>query len=221
MASAASPNASASNPFQATGPRTAEGKATSSQNARKHGLCSNQLVIREDQREDYEALHTSLYAELEPANRMESIFVDQMIVSDWNMARIREMEVEYHIANPDARSSISSHKELILLRRYYIAAERGFFRAMRELRSLQAIRVARRDNLQAGPMLVKPPHPSHRSLADTVEALSRMNARAAQKTQNTQVPNEPPPAAARTPRNATCPCGSHMKFKRCCGRNVA
>lgn len=28
------------------------------------------------------------------------------------------------------------------------------------------------------------------------------------------------PAHARTPRNATCPCGSRLKFKRCCGRNA-
>ncbi len=28
------------------------------------------------------------------------------------------------------------------------------------------------------------------------------------------------PGFANTPRNAPCPCGSQLKFKRCCGRNA-
>ena len=31
-------------------------------------------------------------------------------------------------------------------------------------------------------------------------------------------PKPPPPAS--TPRNAPCPCGSRLKYKRCCGRNA-
>jgi len=209
------------NPTHATGPRTAEGKAKSSQNSRKHGLCSDQLVIREDQREAYNTLHDSLYEELEPANRMESIFVDQMIVSDWNMARIREMEVQYHQNNPEARSDISSHKELILLRRYYVTAERGFFRALRELRLIQSTRIARHDTHQPGPILVKALPPSHRSLLNRLDAIVNAPPPSDNPVRNEpQAPAPKPPASAKTPRNATCPCGSHIKYKRCCGRNT-
>jgi hypothetical protein len=36
---------------------------------------------------------------------------------------------------------------------------------------------------------------------------------------NTKTEN-PSPTANQTPRNALCPCGSKLKFKRCCGKNA-
>ncbi|MBL8233848.1 MAG: SEC-C domain-containing protein [Bryobacterales bacterium] len=35
-------------------------------------------------------------------------------------------------------------------------------------------------------------------------------------TASTPIPEGPPPPAPRTPRNQKCPCGSGLKFKKCC-----
>jgi len=54
-----------SEPNKSTGPRTPEGKAISSQNALKHGLCARDVVLKDDQeREEFAKLQTDLAAEL-------------------------------------------------------------------------------------------------------------------------------------------------------------
>ena len=53
MASQAQITANRENAKKSTGPKTAEGKSRSSQNALKHGYNSAELVIPEDLREEF------------------------------------------------------------------------------------------------------------------------------------------------------------------------
>jgi hypothetical protein len=186
MASPAANEANCANAAHSTGPRTSEGKSASSQNARKHGLCSSKVVLREGEKEIFERRHAALHAELQPATELEFVFVDQICICNWNMGRIGEMEAAYHAAHPEAYSDVAGHRELEVLRRYHAAAERGFYRAINELRKLQTIRVLRTTTPQPGPMLVKvtPPTPRVMSLEELLK--SRSN-----NTENAPVRNEP------------------------------
>ena len=49
-----------------TGPRTDEGKARSSQNARKHGLTAKQLAISPQDQEEFEDVLASYQREINP-----------------------------------------------------------------------------------------------------------------------------------------------------------
>src|ERR1035438_3026608 len=94
MFSEARQTANAANAHLSTGPRTAEGKARSSQNARKHGLTAAQVVIAAEDREEFEEFLLDLQAEIRPAGALHQILFDELAASAWNLRRIRRMEAE-------------------------------------------------------------------------------------------------------------------------------
>src|SRR2546421_8455 len=57
MSTAAQTLANQANSQHSTGPRTLEGKARVVQNAVRHGLTAKHLVIRDDEKEEFRALH--------------------------------------------------------------------------------------------------------------------------------------------------------------------
>ena len=66
MSSEARQSANADNARLSTGPRTDEGKARSSQNARKHGLTAAQFVIAAEDRQEFDELLAQLQTEIRP-----------------------------------------------------------------------------------------------------------------------------------------------------------
>ena len=54
------------NAAKSTGPKTTEGKAISSQNARTHGFTASTVVITTENRELYEFKRKQFHAELQP-----------------------------------------------------------------------------------------------------------------------------------------------------------
>jgi hypothetical protein len=208
MASPAANQANCANAAHSTGPRTVDGKNASSQNARKHGLCSSKVVLREGEKEIFERRHAALHAELQPTGELETIFVDQIVICDWNMGRIGEMEAVYHAAHPEAYSDVAGHRELEILRRYRVNAERNFYRAFNELRKLQTIRFLRATTPQPAPMIVKVTPPAQRAMSLEELLRSSQAARASANTENSPVRNEP--------ISAPCPCGSGNEIDNCC-----
>ena len=140
MFSEAHQNANAANARLSTGPRTAEGKARSSQNARTHGLTAAQLLIAAEDREEFDELHAELQADIRPQGALQQILFDQIVASAWNLRRIRRMETELTASarsyldildNPDLTAKLDR------LARHQTRIERTFHRSLRELKSLQ------------------------------------------------------------------------------------
>ena len=140
MFSEARQTANAANAHLSTGPRTAEGKARSSQNARKHGLTAAQLVIAAEDREEFEEFLLDLQAEIRPAGALQQILVDELAASAWNLRRIRRMEAELTaqaasyadiLNNPDLTAKLDR------LARHNTRIERSFHRSLREIKALQ------------------------------------------------------------------------------------
>ena len=140
MSSEARQTANAANARLSTGPRTDQGKARSSQNARTHGLTATQLVIAAEDREEFDELHAQLQADIRPQGALQQILFDQLVASAWNLRRIPRMEAEL-TASAASYLEILDNPELTAkldrLARHQTRLERSFHRALRELKSLQ------------------------------------------------------------------------------------
>jgi hypothetical protein len=122
-----------------TGPNTASGKAASSQNARKHGLTSKQVVIKGENIEEFEDLKRSLYADHKPANSIEQLLVNEIAENYWRLMRARRAEAEY--LDREFESAFTGEStELDKIRRYMISIERAWHRAITQLEKTQSAR---------------------------------------------------------------------------------
>ena len=86
------------NAKKSTGPKTPEGKAKSSQNALKHGLLANQILLNDDdpneKREDFNQLLENLIDEYQPHTCMETLLVERVAVCFWRLRRAYRYEAQ-------------------------------------------------------------------------------------------------------------------------------
>lgn len=80
------------NASKSTGPRTAEGKARSSQNAITHGLTAKQFVIDGEDPEEFAALFEGLVEDYGPKTKFELYLVEQVAGVLWRLRRIPACE---------------------------------------------------------------------------------------------------------------------------------
>src|SRR6185436_9888872 len=125
-----------------TGPQTPEGKARSSQNARKHGLSAREVVIAPDEREEFEDFLAAHQDELQPQGTLEQDLFNQLVLAAWNLRRISRLEAGL-ATNGDPLTTDDAEPAIQRLARYHTRAERTFFRCLRELRTLQTNRALR------------------------------------------------------------------------------
>ncbi len=120
-------------PGHSTGPRTPEGLARSSQNARKHGLSSPTSIFvmmpGEDPHE-WVQLVDDLNQEFQPATRTERILVNDMAQSHWLTQRAINLQTS-HIEDP---------KSFALYLRYQTTHHRAYYRALKQLVTMQQSR---------------------------------------------------------------------------------
>ena len=143
MATPAQITANQANAHLSTGPRTAEGKARVSRNATRHGLTARHLVIRDEEREEFEALESSLAAELDPKGALEIVTFQELLHAAWNLQRFSRIEAEVSTATADDFTNPEIIRVLDRLTRYQARAQRAFYKAQSELRTLQTNRALR------------------------------------------------------------------------------
>jgi hypothetical protein len=150
------------NALKSTGPRTPEGKEQSRQNALKHGLTGEGVVLAVEDSAEVERRFTAFRAELQPPGELGLTLVRRVATLSVRMERSAEREitasaermtramVEVEIpddaneaettrlrAEAGRLAAFDPSKEAVLARRYEAAAERGFYRALKELRLLE------------------------------------------------------------------------------------
>ena len=143
MATAAQVAANQANAQYSTGPRTEEGKAKVAHNAGKHGLCAQYLIVRDDEREDLEALASQLRDQLSPQGSLEDTLFDNLLLAKWNMARCTRLEQELMASGNDPLVDDSAAVKLNRIQSYFRARERSFYRALKELKAVQTERAFR------------------------------------------------------------------------------
>lgn len=78
------------------GPRTARGKAASSQNARKHGLRSTDVVIPGEIPKEFDDLLQDVRRDLKPVGAVEEELVEHIASSMWRLRRARRIETSIY-----------------------------------------------------------------------------------------------------------------------------
>jgi hypothetical protein len=73
-------------------PKTAEGKAASSQNALKHGLLSRQVLLPEELETEFAEFARPLQAELNPQGELEFALSEQIVGLLWRLERAGKLE---------------------------------------------------------------------------------------------------------------------------------
>ena len=148
-------------PSVSTGPRTEAGKAISSQNARKHDLCSRILRLSPEESEEYHDLCARYSRDLQPADHVEQTLVDEICFNYWRLQQAREVELRIIDEHPTDLPIIS------LYIRYRTSYERGYYKALDKLQQTQRIRqqqAVRSAKLQSAPVQ---PARSEQDIAET------------------------------------------------------
>jgi hypothetical protein len=86
--------ASAANSAKSTGPTSPEGRARVAQNAIRHGMLAEAIVLNEESSEQFSSLLARLTEELQPETGIETRLVEVMAVADWRRMRLWCIEKE-------------------------------------------------------------------------------------------------------------------------------
>ncbi|MBZ5620669.1 MAG: hypothetical protein LAQ69_18380 [Acidobacteriia bacterium] len=183
MASPVQITANRANAQLSTGPRTLEGKARVSQNALRHGLTARHLVIRPDEQEEFAALQDSLLADLAPQGAVETVTFHDLLHSAWSLHRLRRLEAQCPFSLDSDLSDPRIAAVLDRIGRYQSRAQRAYYRALHELRTLQTDRALRAVKLEE-------------KAAAEVPAIAAINNLTKQT--HSEVPAEPVKPAVRT-----------------------
>jgi hypothetical protein len=161
-ASEARIRASQINGSKSKGPISPEGKAASRKNALKHGLTGEGVVLPNEDAAEVERRFAAFQEELKPSGEVGRELVRRAAVCSVRMERcvsqetaalserVRQADADFVApegadeatvaqlrAEAKALAMFDPSKEATLARKYEAAAERGFFRALKELRQLE------------------------------------------------------------------------------------
>ncbi len=136
------------NAMNSTGPKTEAGKEKVKLNAVRHGLTGKTLILKSEEKEEFEALRLSLVEHWGPVNDHERNLVDELARETWRLDRVRmaeagmlnhmmEKAAEFHPDSEDHLGIIFSdpvfEKKLSLFLRYQGAIERSYNRIHKEV----------------------------------------------------------------------------------------
>ena len=131
-------------PTGPTGPRTPEGKAVSSQNARKHGFSSHTVFVPPGLEDDYQDFFEGYLRDIQPQGELENSLFHQLVRFAWNCRRIAQRQIELGEAGFDPFAeplSDAQQKEYDRLENYLHRNSSAMRSTLRELRQLQTNRV--------------------------------------------------------------------------------
>jgi hypothetical protein len=80
------------NALKSTGPKTVKGNAKAKMNALKHGLTAEQIVIPNENAEEFDALMGMLATELQPTGVQERHLVERIAAILWRLRRVYSIE---------------------------------------------------------------------------------------------------------------------------------
>jgi hypothetical protein len=180
--SSARAEASRKNGAKSRGPRTAEGKARSAQNALKHGLRAEKyVVLRDEDRHAFAALEAAIIGELAPEGVLQTILARRIARAAWRLERAERLEVdlfeERHVPTGSLGLALirdgNGTRSFETLLRYRGAAQAELWRALRMLKALQAEPPATAAARGAGPAAVLMLQPKRGRTAAALSPRSR------------------------------------------------
>ena len=209
------------------GPITPEGKAISSQNAVKHGLCAHTInpallipnvLLHNEPEERFQNHFAAMLEKYEPADISESSDVVTYCSYHWRWLRAMELEtaaVSGKLAELKAEPNMSEAFRTQLA--FAEAYEDSAFFANLPLYETRLERLCAKARRRLDAMLERrePKSPPKSMTKSGPEPYVQAAPQAIPT--RTNEPVAIPPAPGKIPRNARCICGSNLKYKRCCG----
>jgi hypothetical protein len=121
-----------------TGPRTPGGKARVALNALQHGLTGKQVVLPNENSDEFDAFRSALRNDLCPQGSIEEVLADKVVADAWRLRRVPVLEAEAHQhCWPPLEGS---DRTFAILSRHEEALTRSLLRTLHELERLQARR---------------------------------------------------------------------------------
>ena len=214
--------ANRSNSQLSTGPCSASGKIASAKNAISHGLSSTgHPVLSHEDPAQFNALLDQYKLDFSPATAHEEFLVVNMVGARWRLERAGRIEnaiFEQMFDSPEgqmaetmiAQTMMSKEGDaLIRLERYRAGIERTYHRCHRELQA------AKKFNADA--------YTTQLAEKTFDNLLTKYINAPLPRAENPRVQNEPNSkprpfvhVTPKTGRNDVCPCGSGLKYKKCC-----
>jgi len=125
------------NSKHSTGPRTEEGKARSSQNATKHGLCAKAILLTSDDPTAFQRRLDSFLNEYQPQGPTEQQLVRTLANNSWHLDRVNRLE-EALFTHADENLTLDSQmRSLTSLSTHRHRLTRAFESTLKQLRQLQ------------------------------------------------------------------------------------
>jgi hypothetical protein len=159
MASKSKSDAARENGKTSRGPKTLEGRKSSSQNALKHGLTAESHVLPGESEQDFLELLRAHESTYHPANAIEKDLVDTMALARWRLRRLATLETSlletglalskediderFDDVSDQSRMAFAFNeqtKSLALLMRYEASLTRLHDRTYKHLKELQKLR---------------------------------------------------------------------------------
>jgi hypothetical protein len=126
--------ANRANAQKSTGPRTDEGKLHASQNALRHGLCAAIPEMHDEGDQGHDHVLVALREEFQPVGPNEEILVYKMAEHFCYAKRASYLLSEQLDSNDGGDDNA---REIGLFMRYHAQSDRGYYRALTELRKTQ------------------------------------------------------------------------------------
>jgi len=217
MSTTAQTLANRQNSLLSTGPSSVSGKIASAKNAISHGLSSTgDPVLSHEDRIQFNALLDQYKLDFSPSTAHEEFLVVNMVGARWRLERAGRIEnaiLEQMFDSPEgqmAQTMMSNEGDALLrLERYRAGIERTYHRCHRELQT------AKKFNADA--------YTTQLAEKKFDNLLTKYINAPFPRPENPRVQNEPNskprPFVHATPkigRNDVCPCGSGLKYKKCC-----
>ncbi len=175
MATPAQTAANRRNAQLSTGPRTVEGKAAVRLNSLTHGLRTHDALLPGEDHKAFAELSLAFHQQHQPEGPAELFCVEKMILSFWRNRRIAKIETDLFLHFYPVKPRTEAEMDGVLgksfaidslgqdnfcrLARYESSIDRAFYRASKELQTLQKARIgfARQNEQQPEPPTVSAP----------------------------------------------------------------
>jgi hypothetical protein len=219
MATAAQITANQHNAQRSTGPATPGGKARSSLNNLNHGFRSQSVLLPGDDPAEYETLLDELRDHFTPGDLSDDRMVREMADAEWRRRRARRYQQALLTRKIEEFAPLHPHADPLDLQAFALEA------VLRESSSYAQFlrfetKFERQDSAAYRQWCAYRQDMDRKRHRDfETEFLDSLRA-PRPKPYSAILPDEPNSPAPETPRNAPCPCGSGLKYKRCCARPV-
>jgi hypothetical protein len=115
------------------------------------------MIVRPDELEEFEAFQQSLHSELSPVGVLEEFTFRTLLRAAWNSRRFARLEADLFVNGIDPLLDESSARILDRISRHAARAQREYYRALAELRTLQTDRALRVRKLAETERTATPP----------------------------------------------------------------